>query len=380
MKHILTIDLEEWFHVCGAEATLPPSRWDELPGQLPGVLSDLLDLLDRVEARATFFVVGYIADRYPELVREIRERGHRIGCHGYLHKRIYDMTPAEFTADLDRAVNAIERACGVTPISYRSPEWSLRRFCLWAVGILASRGFQFDSSAVPMSLMGWRKFPHHPVTIQTEHGPIMEVPLTTARCGWERVPYTGGLGFRFTTEWYVHRQIRHLEARGRPAVIYVHPFDIVSELPEASLPLTRRLMQRFGKKSGPGRIIRLLSAYRYAPLEEVCGGAPVDEKSPRKIDPGFEAHLRRSAWITGFGIAGLTVGAGLIGAALGPIALLIPPAGLAAIYGNHLKHTLACRKRQRRAHEVDSADKPVVDAAPAPDRLSGDSPDSPAGA
>ncbi len=381
MRHILTIDLEEWFHVCGAEATLPSEQWDALPSRLPAVLGDLLDLLDRLAARATFFVVGYVADRYPELVLEIRERGHRIGCHGYLHQRIYDMTRDEFARDLDRSVQAIERACGVTPISYRSPEWSLRPSCLWAVSILASRGFLFDSSAVPMSLMGWRRFPHHPITVETEHGPIIEVPLSTARCGWERVPFSGGLGFRCNTEWYAHRQIRLLEERGRPAVVYVHPFDIISELPGASLPLTRRLMQRFGKKSGPARVIRLLSAFQYAPLEEVCGEGPaVDEDPAPPRDPELIAHLRRSAWRTGLGISGLTVAAGLLGAALGPVALLLPQAGLAAIYGNHLKHTLACRRKQRRVDEADLAVDLVPDPAGMLDGLPGESPDSQAGA
>ncbi len=381
MKHILTIDLEEWFHVCGAESALPPASWDRLESRLPDVSGELLDLLDRVGARATFFVVGYVADRYPDLVAEVRERGHRIGSHGYLHKRIYEMTPDEFARDLDRSVKAIEKACGVTPCSYRSPEWSLRPQCDWALRILAQRGFTFDSSAVPFTLMGSRSFPRGTTSISTEHGPITEVPLTTVRCFWERLPYTGGLAFRLHPEWYVHRRLQRETARGHPVMVYLHPFDLVRDLPEASLPFTRRIMQRFARGSAPERVSRLLATYRFAPLEEVCAesaGLWTDDSPSDQVE-GLQTLLRRSALGTAALFTTLGVAGGLLGAAVGPVSLLLPPAVVAATYVHHQVHALAWRHKRRSGDAYDPAGGSVPGSALVSDRLRGDSADSTAG-
>ena len=159
MRHILTVDLEDWFHVCGAEEDLPAHRWDELPSQLPRTTRRILDLLDAHRARATFFVLGYVAERYPDLVAEVAERGHEIGSHGFAHRRVYDLQPAQFAADLRASVRAIRNACGVSPTTFRAPEWSIRPSCDWAFEILARHGFEFDSSVVPLTWLGSRSFP-----------------------------------------------------------------------------------------------------------------------------------------------------------------------------------------------------------------------------
>ena len=265
----LTVDLEDWYHVCGAARDEEPAQWAACESRIGGSTERLLALLRGHGVRATFFVVGYIAEREPGLVRAIAREGHEVGLHGHLHRRIFEMSPAEFEEDLIRSQAAVSAAAGTDVVGYRAPEWSMRSHTLWALSVLRKRGILYDSSMVPLTRMGDRSFPRGPCRFSTPHGEIVEFPLTTVRCFGESIPFSGGFPLRLTPYFYIVSQIRRLNAAGNPGLVYVHPWEFDREQPRIALPWSRRLMHYFNLAATPRKLAGLLTHLRFAPIREV---------------------------------------------------------------------------------------------------------------
>jgi len=265
----LTVDLEDWYHVCGAGETADPPYWDAYESRVTRNAHTILSLLRRWDARATFFVLGYIAEREPELVRTIAREGHEVGTHGHLHRRIFEMSPAEFEADLSRSLDAISAAVGGRVVGYRAPEWSIRPHTMWALAVLRKHGILYDASMVPLTRMGDRSYPRLPCRFSTDYGDIAEFPLTTMRCFGENIPFTGGLPMRLVPYFHILSTIRDLNERGRPALVYVHPWEFDTEQPRIALPWSRKFMHYFNLSATPRKFVGLLKHLRFAPVREV---------------------------------------------------------------------------------------------------------------
>src|SRR5215471_6166358 len=181
MVNVFSVDLEDYFHPTEISQNLNVEDWAHLARRVDIGANVLLDLLARNNARATFFVLGWIADHHPALVRRIADAGHEIGCHSYLHRLVYDLTPTEFREDTVRAMRSVEDACGVSPKLYRAPSYSIVNRSIWALDILADLGFTHDSSIYPIvhDRYGIPGFPRHAHTVTTPSGPIIEVPIAT---------------------------------------------------------------------------------------------------------------------------------------------------------------------------------------------------------
>jgi peptidoglycan-N-acetylglucosamine deacetylase len=265
----LTVDLEDWYHVCGVRCDDGPAQWAACESRVGRSTDRLLSLLRSHGVRATFFVLGYIAEREPGLVRTIAGEGHEVGLHGHLHRRIFEMSPAEFEEDLVRSQAAVSAAAGTDVVGYRAPEWSMRPHTLWALSILRKRGILYDSSMVPLTRMGDRSFPRGPCRFNTPHGEIVEFPLTTVRCFGESIPFSGGLPLRLTPYFYIVSQIRRLNQAGQPGLVYVHPWEFDLEQPRMALPWSRRFMHYFNLPATPRKLAGLLTHLRFAPIREV---------------------------------------------------------------------------------------------------------------
>jgi peptidoglycan-N-acetylglucosamine deacetylase len=265
----LTVDLEDWYHVCGNGETGDASRWDTYESRVARNTDRLLSLLRAHGARATFFVLGYIAEREPALIRAIAREGHELGTHGHLHRRIFEMSATAFAEDLNRSMNAISAAFGGRVVGYRAPEWSIRPHTLWALSLMRKAGILYDSSMVPLTRMGDRTFPRYPCRIGTEYGDILEFPLTTVRCFQENIPFSGGLPLRLAPYCYVLAKIRRLNRGGRPALVYVHPWEFDLEQPQLDLPWSRSFMHYFNLSATPKKFAGLLEHLRFAPVREI---------------------------------------------------------------------------------------------------------------
>ncbi|RJQ51670.1 MAG: DUF3473 domain-containing protein [Nitrospiraceae bacterium] len=271
MKNALTVDLEDWYHICDVEGCSDPRNWDSYESRVIRNTEKVLTLLRRYKTKATFFVLGYIASREPELILEIKSEGHEIATHGFYHRRIFELTDQEFGDDVARSVDVISSITNERVIGFRAPEWSIRKVTPWALGTLRKLGIIYDSSMVPLTGMGERDFPFYPCIFNTEYGEIWEFPLTTTRFFRENLPFSGGLPLRMFPYFYVISKLNRINREKRPAMVYIHPWEFDMEQPEIDLPLSRKFMHYFNIKATPGKIEGLLRHLSFAPIREVLG-------------------------------------------------------------------------------------------------------------
>jgi polysaccharide deacetylase family protein (PEP-CTERM system associated) len=253
-----TVDVEEWFHVCGVPA-LGPERWPSLPSRVAANTERLLDLLDRLDIRATFFVLGYVAERFPALVARIRDAGHEVGSHGHRHQRVYELGPDAFARDLDAASQALAAAgCGDVRL-FRAPEWSINDRSLWALETLARQGFTVDSSMAPLKIVGNPRYPQRPHPRATGAGPIREVPPMVTRRFGQQMPFGGGWGLRMSPPIRVLSEIARRNRAGDPVTLWVHPWEIDPDPPRVPLPADKRFAHYFRLAGFESRLAEVLA-------------------------------------------------------------------------------------------------------------------------
>lgn len=269
MENAFTVDVEEWFHICGVGGNFGEESWTKLPSRVVETTKSLLDLLDRRHVQATFFVLGWVADRYPHLVACIRSAGHEVASHGYDHRRVYELGPQAFEKDLDRSLGALSRA-GVDPVlGYRAPEWSINDRSLWALEILARRGFLFDSSMTPLRLIGNPSYSEVPHCQSTASGEIVEFPPLVGRRLGQNYPLGGGWGLRMHSPRTVLRRIEERNHRGLPVALFVHPWELDPDPPRVRLPLGPRFAHYFRLDGFAKRLDEILAGAAFAPMSAV---------------------------------------------------------------------------------------------------------------
>jgi polysaccharide deacetylase family protein (PEP-CTERM system associated) len=279
IRNALTFDVEEYFHAEVFAAVVAREQWPTLESRVARSTEWLLELLAETGVRATFFVLGWVAERHPSLVRAIAAQGHEVACHGYGHQMITRMSRAEFSDDLRWAKATVEDAAGVAVIGYRAPTFSVVRETLWSLEILAKAGFQYDSSIFPIvhdryGIPDAPRFPHRMAA-----GPgmaIAEFPLSTvARFRW-RLPVAGGGYFRLLPYTVTSWALRQLNLReGQPAIVYLHPWEIDPGQPR--LPVRRLAHFRHSVNIGTtaSKLRRLLQEFDFAPVRDVLVGSGV---------------------------------------------------------------------------------------------------------
>jgi len=270
-RNCLTVDVEEWFHICGVGGPLSRENWDRLPSRVIGNTLQLLDLLDGCHVRGTFFVLGWVAERHPRLVEQIRAAGHEIASHGYSHIPVYDLTPDSFAVELDRSVAAL-RAAGTADVrGFRAPQWSINDRSFWALDVLARKGFRFDSSLAPLRIIGNPAYPQAPHTRVTKAGDLIEVPPMVERRLGQNFPLGGGWGLRMTKPARVLNAIDAQNRRGMPATLFVHPWELDPDPPRVRLPLAKRFVHYFRLEGFASRLETVLRGNQFGPIGEAIG-------------------------------------------------------------------------------------------------------------
>lgn len=271
MRNALTVDVEEHFHVSNFSRVIREEDWGSLESRVERNCSKLRDLLDEAGARATFFVLGWVAEGHPGLVREIHRRGHEVACHGYRHKLISRQTPEEFLKDVRRAKAILEDIIGEAVIGYRAPSFSIASHASWALEILLELGFSYDSSFFPVhhhryGASNGARFIHR---IAVNGSGLWEVPLSSVRVLGMNLPIAGGGYFRLypyaVTRWGLQR----LNREAQPAVVYIHPWEVDPEQPRVSAPLLSRFRHYVNIHRTEGRLRRLLQEFSFAPVREI---------------------------------------------------------------------------------------------------------------
>lgn len=263
---VFTVDVEDYYQVAAFRGLVRRRDWDWYPSRVEGNVARLLDLCDEHGIVGMWFILGWEAERRPEMVRRIAARGHELGCHSYWHREIYNLAPEEFREDTRRAKAAIEDAAGRAVVGYRAPSFSITKRSLWALDILVECGFTFDSSIFPVRHpnYGIPDAPHYPHRLRTASGGIWELPPATAPLCGRRVAVAGGGYLRQFPFSFVRAGLDRLTRGERhPAVLYVHPWEIDPGQPRLAAGwLTRQRHYRsLGRMSG--RLATLLGALQF---------------------------------------------------------------------------------------------------------------------
>lgn len=268
--HIMSVDVEDYFMVEAFAGTVPRSSWDGWPSRVVDNTKKILDLFDRYNVNGTFFMVGWVAEKFPALVRDIHGRGHELACHSYWHRTVYSLTPDEFRKDTRDAVGAVEDAAGVKVRGYRAPSWSITKSCLWALDILAEEGFTYDSSIYPIrhdlyGVPGAQRFPY--LQKCTNGKLLQEFPPTTVRVLGQNLPGAGGGYLRIFPMSYTNWVFRKFEREYRErVVVYVHPWEVDPEQPRIPDKLKSRVRHYTGLGKMEERLETLCQNYKFSPL------------------------------------------------------------------------------------------------------------------
>lgn len=297
---ILSFDVEEHDRIeAAANLTCPLHLHDEYGRRMEDTTRRLLDLLARHETRATFFIVGQIAEERPDLVRDIHAGGHEIASHGWDHQRVHRFTPAEFAEDLRKSKDALEQAAGVEVVGYRAPTFSIVRETGWAIDVLAECGYRYDSSIFPVrhDRYGIVDAPRTPFRAMGERESLLELPPVTLRCLGYNVPVAGGGYFRLfpmkLLEAGVH-QIQQLEASA--AMLYFHPWEFDADQPRLPLSRLSRWRTYVGTKSSFTRFERLLTRHQFERAINVVERLERMELPEFRLIPATEpVPIRRAA-------------------------------------------------------------------------------------
>jgi len=271
VKNILTVDVEEAFH--RNDLNLSPQQRELLGGRVVEQTERLVALLKSSGQRGTFFVLGEIAEQYPHLVKKLGEDGCELGLHGYHHRLVYEQREGEFRSETQEAKALLEEIGGREVVGFRAPSWSITRKSLWALRILTDMGFQYDSSILPATAYLGGIHRSHPGIHWRTEADIIEVPPSIMKVGHVRLPFSGGLYLRMLPYRFIRHCIRRLNRRGLPAVIYLHPWEMDTELPRLGLPWRGRFALYHNLHTVQDKVERLLADFSFAPVYEVLGDA-----------------------------------------------------------------------------------------------------------
>lgn len=272
MKNAMSIDVEDYFQVSAFASHIRREDWDTLPCRVERNVDAILGLLDEADAKATFFTLGWIAERHPQVVRRIVDNGHELASHGYGHQRASDLTPAQFRDDITRAKTILEDLGGVAVRGYRAPSFSINQNNWWAVEELHNAGYVYSSSIYPVQhdhygMPGAPRFPHRP----NGDGGILELPPSTLPLMGRNLPAAGGGWFRLLPYAMSRWMLRRVNVRDQaPCMFYFHPWELDAGQPrQTGLPARTRFRHYVNLQRMPGRLRKLLNDFEWDRVDRV---------------------------------------------------------------------------------------------------------------
>jgi len=272
MLNAFCIDLEEWFHVC--EVSTPydnPATWNAAPSLVVKDTEVIMRLLDERKAKATFLTVGWVAERYPDLIKRLSDAGHEIGCHSFFHRLVYTLSPEEFERDIEHALSVLRLTSGQPVTAFRAPGFSMKRECFWAYPILRKHGITVDVSVVPAPRDhgGIDGFHRDPIVLHTDAGNLKVFPVSIMSVFGRRVPFSGGGYLRLFTRPVIRYGFRQNHSQGRPVMTYIHPREIDPQQPRLQLPRLKSFKYYVNIATAEEKLRWLLKTYRFGTVADV---------------------------------------------------------------------------------------------------------------
>ena len=266
------MDVEDYFHVEAFADRIKPEDWIRYPSRVLDNTRRVLEVFAELGAKATFFVLGYVAENKPVIVRDILAAGHEVGCHSYLHRRIHTLTSEQFREDTRRALRVIQDAGGREVLGYRAPTFSVVKRSLWAIPILAELGFRYDSSIYPVvhDNYGIPDAPTHIYQWQFAGGSLYEIPPLTVSVFGRNLPVGGGGYLRNLPMWYTRWAVRRIRrSHRRPVLVYLHPWELDPAQPRLPAGLRSKLRHYRNLELMEERLREVISGGRFRPFREV---------------------------------------------------------------------------------------------------------------
>jgi len=262
----LTVDVEDWYHVCGIDQPVVPDRctW-----RVAHNIKAILTLLEQYQCKATFFMLGAVAEAMPELAPMIVANGHEIASHGYSHTLLTDMSKQQFLDELQRTEQVLVDQTGKHPVGYRAPQWSVSDKTPWVDQLLVEHGYLYDSSRNPLPFVGDPSAPRYPYRIDTPSGALWEIPPLVTKMGLVSLPTGGGWGFRLFPLRLIKATIKAYLRDAAPAVLYLHPREIDPTGPRLQLPLCTGFLSYGTRMDATPRLSDLLQCFCFTTLEEM---------------------------------------------------------------------------------------------------------------
>ncbi len=282
ITNALTVDVEDYYHVTAFSKTIKKENWCNYESRVEKNTYRLLEIYSEKKIKGTFFVLGWVAKKYPHLVREIAADGHEVACHGYSHQLIYNQTPKIFREETIAAKSILEDQAQTFICGYRAASYSITKRSEWALDILAEIGFVYDSSIFPThhDLYGMPGTPISPYDISAQNGrTIVEFPLTTLKLANYQVPVAGGGYFRLYPYLITRTALRYINVKeNNPFVFYIHPWEIDPKQPRIKAGLTSRFRHYNNLDKCEKRLIRLLDDFSFSPMRDVLAGLGLMKK------------------------------------------------------------------------------------------------------
>ncbi len=277
VTNALSFDIEDWFHMVEVDAVADPDSWPALESLVERYTEWIVQTVTEAGVQATFFVLGWIAERYPHLVRMMADNGHELATHSFWHRKVYDLQPDAFRQDMTRSIEAIESAGGRKVLGFRAPSFSVTPGTEWAFDVLHDLGLRYDASLFP-ARRGHGGYPcpedAHLFAAAPSGRPMPELPMSVMRLGRFRVPFSGGGYMRLFPHWLIRRGFDQLNGIGRPVVVYLHPRDFAPDCPRVPMPARRRFKCYVGLNTTKEKLRMLLSRYKFDTCAAVLGVEP----------------------------------------------------------------------------------------------------------
>ncbi len=278
----MSVDVEDYYHVSNFSSTIDKDKWDQYESRVENNTNKILQLFSDHNLTATFFVLGWVAERHPRLIRRIGEEGHEIACHGYSHDLIYNQTPETFRQETQRSKAILEDIVQIPVVGYRAASYSITAKSLWAIDILSELGFSYDSSIFPIrhDRYGIPDAHTSPYIVNTESGnSIIEFPLSTIELLKARIPISGGGYFRIFPYSFTKYALSKINSKGKPFIFYLHPWEIDPGQPRIKTKLLGRFRHYYNIANCESRLSDLISRYKFSRIDEILQTLPLTKKS-----------------------------------------------------------------------------------------------------